>query len=200
MRRTLALIACLSLPAATLAASSINRCVDAAGNTVFTDRDCDIHGARAMPRAGSPQDPAAMHGVESWSGTRGLVSGGLASPLSGCAEDIAELALRLRVALESGNVNQISSLYHWPGASSRGAESVMAALARTASKGTHAVVLEPDADFAPSSTVSVATTAAVPPPPRGLRVEHGPGGFDGYPPETTSFSITRHMGCWWIHY
>lgn len=40
----------------------------------------------------------------------------------------------------------------------------------------------------------------LPAPARGLRVDHGPTGFEGYPPETTHFAMTRHMGCWWIHY
>ncbi|WP_255505472.1 hypothetical protein [Alkalisalibacterium limincola] len=78
-----------------------------------------------------------------WSGARGLVTGGLPNPLTGCAADPADLAMRLRVALESRDVNQLASLYHWPGASSRGAESIMGSLARTAAKGVYAVEVEP---------------------------------------------------------
>lgn len=200
MRPAIALIVCLSLPAATQAASSINRCLDAAGNTVFTDRACHDLGARDMPRAGSSQGTATHDGEPAWSGTHGLVSGGLPNPRSGCAADPGDLAMRLRVALESRNVNQLSSIYHWPGASSRGADSILASLARTASKGVYAVEVESGQAPDPATAVTVASTAAVAPPPRGLRVEHGPGGFDGYPPEVTHFSMTRHMGCWWIHY
>ncbi|TXK62557.1 DUF4124 domain-containing protein [Alkalisalibacterium limincola] len=53
MRPAIALIVCLSLPATSLAANSINRCLDASGNTVFTDRPCSQHGARDMPRTGA---------------------------------------------------------------------------------------------------------------------------------------------------
>lgn len=201
MRHTLLLITCLCLPATTLAASAINRCVDASGNTVFTDRDCSQHGARDMPRAGVAQATLSREGA-GWSGTHGLVSGGLPNPRMGCAADPGELAMRLRVALESRDVNQLSSLYHWPGASSRGAESIMTSLARTAAKGVYAVEPEPvaGANLHSATAMSVASTAAVAPPARGLRVQHGPGGFEGYPPETTHFPITRHMGCWWIYY
>lgn len=192
MRRALAIIACLSLPAATLGASAINRCVDAAGNTVFTDRDCSRHGAREMPRSG------VAAGTASWTGSHGLVDSSPSHPRSGCAGDVGELALRLRVALESRDVNQLSSLYHWPGASSRGADSIMASLARTAARGVHAVELEPGGG--PDAAMTVASRRAVSPPARALRVEHGPGGLEGDPPESTRFPIARHMGCWWIHY
>jgi hypothetical protein len=200
MRHALALIACLSLPAASLAASSINRCVDASGNTVFTDRDCSAHAARDMPRSGSAPGSATTAQGALWSGTHGLLSGRLPHPQSGCAADPAELAIRLRAALESRDVNQLSSLYHWPGASSRGADSVLASLARTAAKGVYAVAVEPVAAQGPATAMAMASAAAVAPPPGGLRVEHGPGGFEGYTPETTTFAMTRHMGCWWIRY
>jgi|GEM_PF-1795816 len=198
MRPAIALIVCLGLPATALAANPVNRCIDPSGNTVFTDRPCSQHSARAMPRAGSADaDPAAL-GAR-WSGTQGLVTGGLPNPRTGCAADPAELAVRLRVALESRDVNQLTSIYHWPGASSRGAESIMGALARTAARGVYAVEVEPGPGDGPAP-MTVASTTAVVPPVRGLRVDHGPTGFDGYPPETTRFAITRHMGCWWIRY
>lgn len=208
MHRVLATFVCLCLPAATLAAASINRCVDAAGTTVYTDRACSDHGARDVPRPGSAPGGTTEPGGATWSGAHGLVSGRLPNPQSGCAADPAELAIRLRAALQSRDVNQLSSLYHWPGASSRGADSVLASLARTAAKGVHAVEVEPGAGMEPGPTafagpataMTMASTSLAAPHPRALRVEHGPGNLEGYLPETTTFALTRHMGCWWIQY
>lgn len=195
MRVALALIVSLTLPTPAMAANPVNRCLDASGTTVFTDRPCSQHGASAMPRTGHVASESAQSGPR-WSGSHGLVTGGLPNPQTGCAADPADLALRLRVALESRDVNQLASLYHWPGASSRGAESIMGSLGRTAARGVYAVEVEPG----PTATMAMASTTTVAPPPRGLRVDHGPTGFEGYPPETTRFAIVRHMGCWWVHY
>lgn len=204
MKRIFVTALLLGLPGLGLASSQINRCIDAAGNTIYTDRTCAEHAARDVPlpsaiKALANEELDASFAVAS---AHGFTSGRLPHPHLGCAATPQDLAQRLHAALQSRDVNQLSSLYHWPGSGGRSADSILASLRRTAAQGAYGVDVEGGYATATSGFgepgMRMMSTAA-PPAPTGLRVEHAPA-HDGYASASTRFGITRHMGCWWIHY
>lgn len=87
----------------------INRCVNAQGHTVFTDRSCADMGA--SPLDSRPGDS-------------------LAAPITveltiGCADSLDELRRRLETALRARDVNAMAALHDWVDAGPAQAEQAM---------------------------------------------------------------------------
>ncbi|HEY0335087.1 MAG TPA: hypothetical protein VGC74_15495 [Stenotrophomonas sp.] len=88
-------LACASWSGAALAQSGIHRCTGPDGQTVYSDRRCEDLGAMSrMP-------PPALR-----NGETGLYR-------YGCPRRLSELVGLLRTAIETHDVNRLSSLYLW---------------------------------------------------------------------------------------
>lgn len=148
------------------------------GVSMYTDRSCaDVGGVESTARD-----------TQSITGSRRMYRGG-------CARNVQDLMYEVTSAIDSGDVNQLASVYHWAGMSGRGSVGVMRRL--------EAVVQRPlvdisavmprgpdgeDGDLYPQTTVRSAPVA--------LRVEQTL--RNSATPARTVFGIHRYFGCLWI--
>lgn len=176
-------------PWAQAQAQRVNRCTNAQGETVFTDRSCDALGATArMPPRGDPV------------GNTGIYR-------AGCARRLSELTGQIRDAVSLQDVNRLSSIYLWGNVSDAAANQIIGRL--------ESVVQRPLLDIAPvypevaaptplpvdpNATLVEAVEAAAPrasrPRPIGLRLEQTLG--TTATPARTVFGLRRQYGCFWI--
>jgi len=192
MKLLLLLLLCaLCLPApASAQAQRVNRCTNAQGQTVFTDRRCDALGATERMPARTPTV-----------GNTGIYR-------AGCARRLSELTGQIRDAVSQQDVNRLSSIYLWNNVSNATANQIIGRL--------ESVVQRPLVDIAPVYPASdeeplVATDAApvlgsdgqplaevAPrrPRPVGLRLEQTLGSTAT--PARTVFGLRRQYGCFWI--
>lgn len=187
----LPLLCALCLPnSASAQAQRVNRCTNAQGQTVFTDRSCDALGATARMPAHAPTV-----------GNTGIYR-------AGCARRLSELTGQIRDAVSLQDVNRLSSIYLWNDVSNATASHIIGRL--------ESVVQRPLVDIAPvypaSDESAVAAPAAVPvlggdgqplaevtprrPRPVGLRLEQTLGSTAT--PARTVFGLRRQYGCFWI--
>lgn len=179
------LLCALCLPSPPVLAQApqrVNRCTNAQGETVFTDRRCDAVGAtsRLPPHTSSV-------------GNTGIYR-------AGCARRLSELTGQIRDAVSAQDVNRLSSIYLWSNVSNATANHIIGRL--------ESVVQRPLVDIAPvyseSAPVVVdpALAAAGPesapsrPRPIGLRIEQTLGSTAT--PARTVFGLRRQYGCFWI--
>jgi hypothetical protein len=180
---------CLPAPASAQA-QRVNRCTNAQGQTVFTDRRCDALGATERMPARTPTV-----------GNTGIYR-------AGCARRLSELTGQIRDAVSQQDVNRLSSIYLWNNVSNATANQIIGRL--------ESVVQRPLVDIAPVYPASdeeplVATDAApvlgsdgqplaevTPrrPRPVGLRLEQTLGSTAT--PARTVFGLRRQYGCFWI--
>jgi hypothetical protein len=167
------------------ARGEVRRCVTPDGRTLYTDRRCDSLGA--IERAAPARDPG-----RSVASTR-LYRGG-------CARNLQDLMYELTTSIDSGDVNRLAALYHWPGMSSGPAERIMRRLDDIVRRPLVDVVpiQPPVADPVAGVTLdgNVYPQASVRAAPVGLRVEQTLA--NGATPARTVFGLRRHMACWWI--
>ena len=176
-------------PWAQAQAQRVNRCTNAQGETVFTDRSCDALGATArMPPRGDSV------------GNTGIYR-------AGCARRLSELTGQIRDAVSLQDVNRLSSIYLWGNVSNASANQIIGRL--------ESVVQRPLLDIAPvypevaaptplpvdpNATLVEAVEAAAPqasrPRPIGLRLEQTLG--TTATPARTVFGLRRQYGCFWI--
>lgn len=196
MRRLLSaslLLSLLALPASGHAA--IQRCTDANGITVFTDRSCASQ--NAVPK-GAPAEPG----------------GGYATGFAprGCARTPGDLAMGVRTALEARDVNRLASFYHWTGTGSGGGRRVMDALEAIANRPLVSVelaypaepapfdpLLEFGPDAAPSEESAPLDDAPPPTSPRPIGLDLRQMASDtSAGSRSTRFRLQRNAGCWWL--
>lgn len=191
MKAIVLLLSCaLCLPApASAQAPRVNRCTNAQGQTVFTDRRCDALGA-------SDRLPVRTPTV----GNTGIYR-------AGCARRLSELTGQIRDAVSQQDVNRLSSIYLWSNVSNAAASHIIGRL--------EAVVQRPLVDIAPvypSRDENAAETYDAPAPggdgqplpvaapnrprPVGLRLEQTLG--TTATPVRTVFALRRQYGCFWI--
>ncbi|GAA4860232.1 hypothetical protein [Luteimonas vadosa] len=166
-----------------LAQAQVKRCSLPDGTPLYTDRRCaDLGAVERVPRE-SP-------------------GGGAKLPYrGGCTRQLQDLIFELGSAIDAGDANRLASLYHWPGLSSRTGYAVVGRLEAIARRplvdlrALHAPstqggdgAADPAPDYYPQSTTRRR--------PIGLRIEQTLS--DGVTPARTTFSLRRHMGCWWI--
>ena len=155
----------------------LNRCVDADGNAVYTDRACDALDAR--PARTAPPNPDSLPADT--------------SVVRDCARTPAALVVAVEAALASADGNRLAALYDWRGRSEAAANAVMPRLEALAAarllkvRTTHSAAGSDDAELA--------AEAAEAPPDR-LHIVHAPEGFgEG---EVAEFRLVRAAGCWWF--
>lgn len=170
------------------AAAQVRQCIGGDGAAVYTDRKCEDIGGRERP---ATPTPAGTGSARSYRG--------------GCARSVQDLAYSLGNAIQSGDANQIASVYDWAGISTENGYRLFARLEAIAKRplvdvqpmyagGTNEYgydVVEFDED----------TGKVVSKPPRkprlvGLRVEQTLAG--GSTPSRTVFGLRQHLGCWWV--
>ncbi|MEG2804167.1 DUF4124 domain-containing protein [Stenotrophomonas sp.] len=192
MKMLLPLLLCaLCLPAqASAQAQRVNRCTNAQGQTVFTDRRCDALGATERMPARAPTV-----------GNTGIYR-------AGCARRLSELTGQIRDAVSLQDVNRLSSIYLWSNVSNATANAIIGRL--------ETVVQRPLVDIAPVYPASEAEAGLAPevapmlgadglplpevaprrPRPVGLRLEQTLGSTAT--PARTVFGLRRQYGCFWI--
>jgi len=172
-------LAGIALPAT--AGAEVRRCMLPNGQTLYTDRRCaDLGAVERRAPAGSHAATASTRLYR-----------------AGCARNFQDLLYELTTAIDSGDVNRLAALYHWPGMSATPALRVMRQL--------DAIVRRPLVDIVPIPAAApdgkdefdgyyVRTTARR--PPVALRLEQTLA--NGTTPSRTVFGLRRHMECWWI--
>lgn len=192
MNRLFFLLMLLPLWSATSAAHAqsmrLNRCTDAQGQSVYTDRPCDSLGARSrLP----PPAPAGNTMPRDTLGAR-------------CPRRLSELVEALRTGIVSNDVNRLSSLYLWSAVSDAGAQRILGQLESLARRPLVDVVpVYPSQALASSQEQgqSPAAQGSDPEPPAarhpvGLRLEQTlPGSASR---ASTVLGLRRQYGCFWI--
>lgn len=166
----------------------LNRCTDAQGQSVYTDRPCDSVGARSRV---PPPAPSGNILQRDTLGAR-------------CPRRLSELVDALRNGIVSNDVNRLSSLYLWGAVSDAGAQRILGQL--------ESLVRRPLVDVVPvypgqgqdavtDEGQGPAAQGSAPEPmavrhPVGLRLEQTlPGSVAR---ASTVVGLRRQYGCFWI--
>jgi len=165
-------------------ASRLNRCTDAQGQSVYTDRPCQSVNAR--PRM--PDAPPLAPGE----GTH--VRGQLGAP---CPRRLSELVGALRSATSSQDVNRLSSLYLWGSVSDAEARRVLGQLESIARRPLVDIApVYPQRELAPPSGSPGPADTPEEPRPIALRLEQVLPGTAT--PARSVLALRRQHGCFWI--
>jgi hypothetical protein len=186
----LALLHCACLLAllawAAPASAQVRRCVDAQGNSVFTDRPCSSMDA-------APKAPPVSHS--------GAYAQGFAR--RGCARSPEALLDGVRGALEARDVNRLATYYHWAGTGAGAAKSQMDQLEAIVARPLVALQLrypEPAPEVATPAPDDPARAQPSPPEPAAplaLHLDQMRGAADPASVQL-EFGLRQHAGCWWI--
>ncbi|MCC4603115.1 hypothetical protein [Xanthomonas campestris] len=192
MHRLLPLLFLLcAYPAARAQTQEIHRCVAPDGQTLFTDRRCeDVGAASRAPPAIRPQGNAGLYRY-------------------GCPRRLSELVSLLQLAVDSRDVNRLSSLYLWSGQSDAAANHVLSRL--------EAIVQRPLLDIVPmypqtdtptwesggeaatpsldGSQIDAPLPAPTRPRPWGLRLEQN---LASGTPARSVLRLRRQYNCFWV--
>lgn len=175
-------------PVAHAQSSRLNRCTDAQGQSVYTDRPCDSVGARSrLP----PPAPSGNTAAPDPLGAR-------------CPRRLSELVDALRTGIVSNDVNRLSSLYLWGAVSDAGAQRILGqleSLARRPLVDVVPVYPRQESDTVQEEAQSPAAQGSDPETPAvrhpvGLRLEQTlPGSVTR---ASTVLGLRRQYGCFWI--
>ena len=174
--------------------AQVHQCITPEGQPLYTDQKCEALGA--VP---APQKPAA-----SSTGARAASVAGDRMYRGGCARTLQDLAFELRSAIDAGDANRLSGIYHWVGVSDASAVNVMDRL--------DAIAHRPLLDITPIEARPIEAASAAGSgitgeagdvahttarrPPVGLRLEQSlPGTIT---PAHVVLGLHRHFGCWWV--
>lgn len=181
---------CAMAPVANAQSPRLNRCTDAQGQSVYTDRPCDSVGARSRLPPPAPA-PAGNTAPRDTLGAR-------------CPRRLSELVDALRNGILSNDVNRLSSLYLWGAVSDAGAQRILGqleSLARRPLVDVVPVYPRHDQDVLQDEGQSPAAQGSDPEPPAarhpvGLRLEQTlPGSVAR---ASTVLGLRRQYGCFWI--
>ena len=185
----------------------LNRCIGPGGNTIYTDRPCDVIGAtERLPRSAI----AAAYGLR-----RG-----------GCARNLQDLIYEMTAAIDNRDVNRLGSVYHWVGQNPASGYRILDRLQAIVDRplvdivplrGAASPTIAAVTDALPALPSTAASSTAAPavrdtpeaeveetPAPRptvrrvpvGLRLEQTLG--KSATPSRTVVGLRRHLDCWWI--
>ncbi|MEX2498670.1 MAG: hypothetical protein WD397_07325 [Wenzhouxiangellaceae bacterium] len=148
--------------------SGIYRCVGEDNVLIFTDRACSMLGAQE--RKAETDRPAAF---------------ALQFPSQDCSRRIDTLQTRIRLALESGDVNQLAGLYHWLDATIHTVDILMPELQVISGRPLNSIEIESYDFDGVEYPIRLWLDQHVPErPARTIR---------------TGFSLIMNSGCWWLH-
>ncbi len=166
----------------------LNRCTDAQGQSVYTDRPCDSVGAQSRrpppPPAGSTLQRDSLG--------------------ASCPRRLSELVQALHDAVNTQDVNRLSTLYLWSAVSDAGAQRILGQLESVVRRPLVDVVpvypqqdqqLPLEAGQSPAAQGSDPEPAA-PRHPIGLRLEQTLPGSAAR--AATVLGLRRQYGCFWI--
>ncbi|WP_079220641.1 MULTISPECIES: DUF4124 domain-containing protein [Stenotrophomonas] len=166
----------------------LNRCTDAQGQSVYTDRPCDSVGAQSRrpppPPAGSTLQRDSLG--------------------ASCPRRLSELVQALHDAVNTQDVNRLSTLYLWSAVSDAGAQRILGQLESVVRRPLVDVVpvyprqddeAQPDEGQSPAAQGSDPEPAA-PRHPVGLRLEQTLPGSAAR--AATVLGLRRQYGCFWI--
>ncbi|WP_313177609.1 DUF4124 domain-containing protein [Stenotrophomonas sp.] len=192
MKAVLSLLLVLLLSAASIDANAqstrLNRCTDAQGQSVYTDRPCDSVGAQSRR---PPPPPAASTLQRSSLG-------------ASCPRRLSELVQALHDAVNTQDVNRLSTLYLWSAVSDAGAQRILGQLESVVRRPLVDVVpvypqqddeVQPDGGQSPAAQGSDPGTP-VARHPVGLRLEQTLPGSAAR--AATVLGLRRQYGCFWI--
>ena len=182
MRSALILLILLWMAVLPAHASGLHRCVDANGGTVFSDQPCEDIGAITRPDAAPASGSANTGRLHAHT----------------CAHTADGLLHGLKIAIASGDVNQLSAFYHWPGIGNAEADEILKRLQQIAGLSIVSAELvrphplpETGGDPLPSPAQTADATA--------IELVQSKPAADATPMRTT-FALTQYMGCWWVHF
>jgi len=166
----------------------LNRCTDAQGQSVYTDRPCDSVGAQSRrpppPPAGSTLQRDSLG--------------------ASCPRRLSELVQALHDAVNTQDVNRLSTLYLWSAVSDTGAQRILGQLESVVRRPLVDVVpvypqqddeVQPDGSQSPAAQGSDPGTP-VARYPVGLRLEQTLPGSAAR--AATVLGLRRQYGCFWI--
>ncbi|HBS56688.1 MAG TPA: DUF4124 domain-containing protein [Stenotrophomonas sp.] len=166
----------------------LNRCTDAQGQSVYTDRPCDSVGAQSRrpppPPAGSTLQRDSLG--------------------ASCPRRLSELVQALHDAVNTQDVNRLSTLYLWSAVSDAGAQRILGQLESVVRRPLVDVVpvypqqddeVQPDGGQSPAAQGSDPGTP-VARHPVGLRLEQTLPGSAAR--AATVLGLRRQYGCFWI--
>ncbi len=166
----------------------LNRCTDAQGQSVYTDRPCDSVGAQSRrpppPPAGSTLQRDSLG--------------------ASCPRRLSELVQALHDAVNTQDVNRLSTLYLWSAVSDAGAQRILGQLESVVRRPLVDLVpvyprqddeAQPDEGQGPAAQGSDPEPAA-PRHPVGLRLEQTLPGSAAR--AATVLGLRRQYGCFWI--
>lgn len=184
------------------AQAAVNRCIGPDGQAVFSDRRCeDLGSISRMP-------PPALR-----DGETGLYR-------YGCPRRLSELVGLLRTAVDTHDVNRLSSLYLWGDVSNATANRVLTQLEAIADRtlvdiapmypaeatedAMPLAAPEPEAGYVPPDNSAATALAQAPYPPAtrprpwGLRLEQVMA--NGSTPARTVLRLRRQYNCFWVSF
>ncbi|KAA9003829.1 DUF4124 domain-containing protein [Stenotrophomonas cyclobalanopsidis] len=166
----------------------LNRCTDAQGQSVYTDRPCDSVGAQSR----RPPPPPAGSALQ-----RDSLG-------ASCPRRLSELVQALHDAVNTQDVNRLSTLYLWSAVSDAGAQRILGQLESVVRRPLVDVVpvypqqddeVQPDGGQSPAAQGSDPGTP-VARHPVGLRLEQTLPGSAAR--AATVLGLRRQYGCFWI--
>lgn len=150
--------------------SDINRCFGEDNVPIFTDRTCSALNASERETETKPEVPVAT---------------ALPTPGHDCSRQVDALQSLIRVALESGDVNQLASLYHWIDVSAETADTLIPGFQAISSRRLLAMEVELSNFDGMDHPVKLWLSQYDPERP-GQTIR-------------TGFNLVRNSGCWWLH-
>lgn len=198
MWRIPSLVCALAASGAVPVEAAIYRCVGPGGTDVFTDQPCQSLSMPARDMRGGGQGGAIAPGSPMrWAGPRGLVAG--------CPAASAEA---LMAGVETGHarrdVNYLSGLFLWTGASASNGREMTARLKRLVGRELIEVRLLPEADertdysAAPADWDPYVDPPPARPLPTGLAIRHAAVGGEYSEGEEMRLAIREHDECLWL--
>ncbi|WP_052116354.1 hypothetical protein [Noviluteimonas dokdonensis] len=168
--------------------AQVRKCISADGRPLYTDQKCEALGAT------EPQAPPTLN-----AGAAKDVARSNRLYMGGCTRTLQDLVFELRTAIEQGDANRLSSIYHWVDVSDATAVSVMDRLDRIAHRpllDIQPISADPESESTITGEAGEVPRTTARRPPIGLRLEQTLP--QSITPARTVLGLRRYYGCWWV--